>query len=191
MAKINAVGNGLSGATGSGSFTGNISPSLTTPSLGVATATSLAFSPTTNGIVGTTTNNNASAGYVGEFVDSIVLFSSAISLSNAVVANVTSINLTPGSWNVWGNITFNSSTGAGTTARGWSSKTSATLVDQALLNEITLNALLGSNFNIIGFSIPFQQYQSNINFTVFLSAFAQFNTGTMTACGGIYATRPR
>lgn len=43
MATNNAVNNGLSGATGSGSFVGSTSPTLVTPTLGVASATSIDF----------------------------------------------------------------------------------------------------------------------------------------------------
>jgi len=43
MATVNDVGVGLSGQTGTGSFAGSVSPSFTTPSLGVATATSVNF----------------------------------------------------------------------------------------------------------------------------------------------------
>jgi hypothetical protein len=43
MTTINAVGNGLSGATGTGTFVGSTSPTLVTPTLGVATATSINF----------------------------------------------------------------------------------------------------------------------------------------------------
>ena len=46
----NAVGNTLTGATGTGQFVGNMSPTLVTPTLGVATATSLEFS-TNNGLI--------------------------------------------------------------------------------------------------------------------------------------------
>lgn len=41
MSTINQVGVGLSGSSGSGSFAGTTSPSFTTPSLGVATATTV------------------------------------------------------------------------------------------------------------------------------------------------------
>lgn len=40
MTTINSVGNALAGASGTGAFAGNVSPSFTTPSLGVATGTS-------------------------------------------------------------------------------------------------------------------------------------------------------
>jgi hypothetical protein len=41
MATINSVGTGLAGATGTGSFVGSTSPTLVTPTLGVANSTSL------------------------------------------------------------------------------------------------------------------------------------------------------
>jgi hypothetical protein len=43
----NAVNNTLSGQTGTGSFVGSTSPSLTTPNIGAATATSLTFGGST------------------------------------------------------------------------------------------------------------------------------------------------
>lgn len=43
MATVNAVGNSLTGSTGSGSFVGATSPTLVTPTLGVASATSINF----------------------------------------------------------------------------------------------------------------------------------------------------
>lgn len=47
MTTINAVGNGLSGSTGSGTFVGATSPTLVTPALGAATATSINFGGST------------------------------------------------------------------------------------------------------------------------------------------------
>jgi hypothetical protein len=43
MAAKNAVGNALTGATGTGNFVGSTSPTLVTPTLGVASATSINF----------------------------------------------------------------------------------------------------------------------------------------------------
>lgn len=59
MATVNAVGNGLSGATGSGSFVGSTSPSLVTPVLGVPTSgtlTSCTGLPLTTGITASFSN---------------------------------------------------------------------------------------------------------------------------------------
>lgn len=76
------------------------SPTLVTPTLGAASATSVSFS-STSGIIGTTTNNNAAAGSVGELISSVILSGSAVSLTTATPANVTSISLTAGDWDVW------------------------------------------------------------------------------------------
>lgn len=47
MATINAVGTGLTGASGTGNFVGNNSPTLISPALGAATATSINFGGST------------------------------------------------------------------------------------------------------------------------------------------------
>ena len=78
-------------------------------------------------IKGTSTNNNAPAGYVGEYISSSVASGSAISLTSTVTANVTSISLTAGDWDVWGCI--GTIPGVGTTTTylsGSISPTSAT-----------------------------------------------------------------
>jgi hypothetical protein len=68
-------------------------------SLGAATATSIAFSPTTGGIIGTTTNDNASSGYVGEFKDTGLIGRSSFG-SSGTTSNLTSFSLTAGDWDV-------------------------------------------------------------------------------------------
>jgi hypothetical protein len=71
----------------------------------------LTFNPSTKGIVGTTTNNNTSAGNVGEYISSSVLVGSQVPLSNSTSANITSISLTAGDWDVRANIIFNPAAG--------------------------------------------------------------------------------
>lgn len=69
------------------------------------------------GIIGTATNDNATAGNVGEFVQSFIPAASAVSLSTANTAfNVTSISLTAGDWDIsamgaWTSNTVNTSSG--------------------------------------------------------------------------------
>jgi hypothetical protein len=54
-----------------------------------------------NGVIaGTNTNDNASAGYVGEFVMSGLGWGSGATLSNGVAKTVTSISLTAGDWDI-------------------------------------------------------------------------------------------
>jgi len=50
----------------------------------------------TTGIVGTTTNNNAQAGSVGEYIESVIASGSSVSLTTSVMVNMTSISLTAG-----------------------------------------------------------------------------------------------
>lgn len=189
MTTNNAVNVGLSGSTGSGNFVGSNSPTLITPTLGSATATSLTFSPTTDGIVGTTTNNNASAGYVGEFISSVIPSGSAVSIpTSATPINITSISLTAGDWDVWGNVCCLYSSGGYLGVVVWSSSTSATTPDNSLLNEITDSTPIVGD---IGQSIPTLRYSLTGTTTIYLSAEALFSAASLSACGGIYARRAR
>lgn len=71
-------------------------------------ANALATAPTLNqpNVVGVTTNSNAAAGSVGEFISSTVASGSAVALTSGANINVTSISLTPGDWDVQGNVGF-------------------------------------------------------------------------------------
>lgn len=53
-------------------------------------------------IPGTQTNDNANAGNVGELISSTVVVGSAVSLTTATPANVTSVSLTAGDWDCYG-----------------------------------------------------------------------------------------
>jgi hypothetical protein len=57
-------------------------------------------------IVGTTTNNNAAAGSVGEYISSNVSAGVAVATPSGTDINVTSLPLTPGDWDVAGNVCF-------------------------------------------------------------------------------------
>lgn len=96
--------------TGSGNNVLATSPTLVTPVLGAASATSLTFS-STSGIIGTTTNNNAAAGSVGEYIESV--FSAVAAPATTLYGDATSISLPAGDWDVTLNILIDQ-TGAGT-----------------------------------------------------------------------------
>jgi hypothetical protein len=100
MTTINALGNGLKGVTGSGNFVGSNSATLIAPTLGAATGTSIAFNPTTNGIVGTAAANNATAGDVGELLTSSY---TGVDLTSGP-AQIVTLSLSAGDWQVWGAI---------------------------------------------------------------------------------------
>lgn len=82
----------------------------TAPAAGAFTTLSSSgiFTPNSvSGIVGTTTNDNAQAGSVGEYISSTVAAGSAVALTTTVTANITSISLTAGDWDVSGNVITN------------------------------------------------------------------------------------
>lgn len=185
MTTNNAVNVNLSGQTGTGTFVGSTSPTLVTPTLGAATATSVAFSPTTGGIVGTTTNDNTTAGDVGEYVNSTVLFGSAISLTNSTAADVTHISLTAGDWDVWGNI-FISGVGGVTNAATWINTTSATQPDSSLIASVTDS----TGYSGGGQPVPSQRMSLSGTTTVYVSCIATFGTSAV-ASGYISARRRR
>lgn len=115
----------ISDETGSGALVFGTSPTISTPTITggtinnatVGQSTPLAgsfttlsstgnFTPSqTNGIVGTTTNNSANAGSVGEYISSTIAQGSPVAVSTGVATNITSISLTAGDWDVSANIT--------------------------------------------------------------------------------------
>lgn len=66
-------------------------------------------------LVGTTTNDSAVAGNIGELLISAVNSGSAVPLSTGVVTAVTSLSLTAGDWDVSGFVGFVTGTGTATT----------------------------------------------------------------------------
>lgn len=186
---ISGLGTGVATAlgqnvNGSGAISLTTSPTLVTPTLGVASATSLSFSSTSE-IIGTITNNNAAAGSVGEFVSSVILAASPITVTSGVSQNLTSISLTAGDWDVWGNIT-----GQGTVCSvitGWISSVSNTLPDLALITYINTLAVAGG---LLCAPVPQLRFSLSGTTTIYLSI-SITATGTATAAGGIYARRVR
>jgi hypothetical protein len=159
--------------------------------LGNATATSLTFSPTTNGIVGTTTNDNAPTGTVGEFVSSEVA-PNTVALSNAVIANVTSISLTAGDWDLFGCVSF-TATGAvvETTIIAGISPTSAAVDGnfcQGALYQLVLSFTTGGNQLLGGLN---RRISIATTTTIYLIADAAFSAGTSLKAGGFIGARRR
>lgn len=177
-----------SGASVSGLTTGN-NGILVTNSGGVPTISSTLPSsltiPTPN-ILGITNGSNAAAGSVGEYVDSVVNFASRISLADEISANVTTISLTAGDWDVWGNVGFTCSANALQICTAWISSLGATIPDSSLFNQ-------NSAINVAsqGVQTPTVRYNLTTTSTIYLSAQSHFTSGTCGACGAIYARRRR
>ena len=80
---------GYSDGSGNWTFTGSLKPSQTA------------------GIIGTTTNNSANAGSVGEYIDSFVVTTAV----GTTATTLTSISLTAGDWDISGCVELNGSNG--------------------------------------------------------------------------------
>jgi hypothetical protein len=161
----------------------------TTPAAGHFTTVSAtgAISPSsTNGIVGTTTNDSANAGSVGEYVTAT---GTAVSLTTATPANITSISLTAGDWEVSGSIGFNPAGGAApATLAAGANTTTATLPASPFVAII--QATLTANAQQ-GFAVPPNRVTIAGTTTVFLVAQANFGAGTCTGTAVIRARRVR
>lgn len=136
----------------------------------------------TAGIVGTTTNDNANAGSVGEYVTAT---GTGVSLSNGVLANITSISLTAGDWDVGGNIVYSPSATMTNIVAGASS-TSATLPAAPMQSTFAV-----SGEGVASIVAPLARFSLTSTTTVYLVGGASFASGTCTATGIIRARRVR
>lgn len=144
-------------------------------------------------LLATATNDNANAGNVGEVISSTVVSGSAITLTTGVIANVTSITLTPGDWDITADGVYTG--GATTTVSFLDSSISTT--------SATTNTAPGFRGNISYFgSAPFNLVDQHVwmanarasltaSTTYFLTARANFGTAGCSAYGIISARRRR
>lgn len=140
----------------------------------------------TNGILGTPTNNNVNAGGVGENVNSSF---TGVAIANNTATNMTSISLTAGDWEVFGNVLYNTAAGASlTTVIAGANTTTATLPAAGLYTQIagvTVGATAGCSA-----SVPQQRFSLSATTTVFLVGLVLL-TGTVTGTGYLRARRVR
>lgn len=163
--------------TGTGGIVLNTAPTLT----------QVTFS-TTSGIIGTTTNNSAASGSVGELISSVIPTASAVSISSATNTNLTSISLTAGDWDLWGNVTFTPTVaGALNSVFAWTSQTSATLPDSSLFAGVTIPGGQSQS----GINAPRVRVSLSGTTTLYISGRCTISSGTCTMTGGIYARRTR
>jgi len=157
---------------------------------GLVTQSGIGMVASAGQLLGTNTNNNATAGNVGEYVSSTVAGGSAVSLTTGVAANVTSISLTAGDWDISGIIMYTGSASAFTNYNISISPTSAT---QGTLGDTRINvAFTGTTAaSDTGLSIPLVRVSLASTTTYYLVASAGYGAGTLSAYGRISARRRR
>ena len=128
--------------------------------------------------------------YIGQLVESTVLEGSAVALTNGTDANVTTVSLPPGDWNVWA--TVGTSPGAGTTTSlyiGWISTTSATLPTFPNGGAYAQSAAAMSASQRVVFPVGERRISVSATTTVYLSTRCNFATSTLGAFGYLGARR--
>lgn len=151
-----------------------------------------------NGQIGNTTatNDNAAAGYLGEYISSTVLTGSAVSLSSGSAADITTISLTAGDWDVSGVVVFKeTSSTVLASAACWINNASATVPtppNNGMYSLIQPNyGSAGGTGNIAAVPIASGRWSLSTTTTIYLSGVATWTTSTMTAFGFIGARRAR
>jgi hypothetical protein len=147
----------------------------------------LAVAVPTNIGVGTTTNDNAASGMIGEYV---IASGGPVGLSSGVGINIAHLDLTAGDWNVEGNIAF---TPAGST--------------RPIAYQVGVSGtsgVLGSIISQIQFAVGFtssgpanlgsggsSRFSLAAPATAYLIARSTFTISTMSARGSIWGRRVR
>ena len=174
MATNNGLNTSLSGQSGEGEFVGTDSPTIDAPY-----------------ITGWDDGSSAVAGDVGEIISSIYS-GSGITITSPVPTNITSIDLTPGDWDVWGNVYLAVPATTLDFCNVGVGPTSATLPSEPNLYE-SLTTLGTPIVGVAYFSIPIPACCVTINSTTTYYLIAQgiYSSGTLTGTGRIIARRRR
>jgi len=160
----------------------------TTPAAGSFTTINASGTITpsqTSGIVGTTTNNNANTGSVGEYVTSS---GTTVPLTSGSLAVIASIALTPGDWDVSGMIQFIPAVTTVMQNQVSSISTSVSLGPFGSSSAMNFTAAAGQGSNV---PTPVCRLSIAAATTVYLVALSGFTTSTCTASGLIRARRMR
>jgi hypothetical protein len=145
----------------------------------------------TSGIIGTTTNDNAAAGSVGEFLDSTLSAFTNYGTSGTVV-NQQTLALTAGDWDVYGLLIYSANGATGTFINGGLSLTSASITPVSstaqynLTNASGVAVFLGNNTVFI-----FGRVSIAAPSTLYLVGQATYGFGAPQYAGAITARRFR
>jgi hypothetical protein len=142
---------------------------------------------------GTATNDNACAGCVGEVIQSTVLFGAAIGLTNNTATDITTINLTPGDWDVWGTLGWTG--GATTTVTFFQGAITTTANNLGNITQSLLTVAPGgiTQFGLAQIAYPLSAQRAALaaSTTYHLVSLCQFAVSTCSGFGTIIARRRR
>ena len=143
-------------------------------------------------LAGTTTNDNAGTGNVGEFMSRQVLSTSPLPLTTATSAVITTLSLTAGDWDVWGAVGFTlAGVSATVTLRGWINQGGSTAPSLDQMGGNTQRNLQGVNNATSLMPVTPLRVSLATGLAISVGAIATFSGGTVTAFGQIMARRVR
>ena len=143
-------------------------------------------------LFGTTTNDNAAAGSIGEYIKSTVATGASVALTTDVVANVTSVSLTAGDWDCTGVVDFTfGATTSYTNLVGGISTTSATLGGQDTAFDFETPAAVPTAGADASWVVPTVRLSLAATTTVYLIAKGTFTVAGLNAYGTIRCRRVR
>lgn len=167
----------------------------------ISASGNITFSPTTAGIVGTTTNDNVAAGNVGEVISASVVRSAGVALTSGTTVNIGSISLTAGDWDVRiangfrtggatsiTSLTSAISTTTGTLPSGDTIQVPSSTGQYTVVLQIPIIPGSGNDVNLSG--VP-SRISLAATTTYFLVVAASFTVSTLSAYGSIVARRVR
>lgn len=142
------------------------------------------------GLVGTTTNDSAAAGYVGQEIISTVTRAggATIALTTTVAANITSVSLTAGDWDVSGFIGFATGTTTNMTLADGSISTVSATAGIPLFHVNTQGVTQAADSFV--WMAP-QRVSLSATTTYYLVGSATFGSSTVSAYGTLRARRMR
>lgn len=142
------------------------------------------------GMVGTTTNDSAVAGRIGEYVETIVSSIGPVSLTTGVAKDVATVSLTAGDWDVVGSLqTAPAGTTVTSSIQGALSSGAANTMPTFELQQI--NAVNATASTIASVGLPRTRFSLSATTTVRMIAQVAFSVSTLGACGFINARRVR
>lgn len=140
----------------------------------------------TGGIVGTTTNNNANAGSVGEYLSAS---GGPTSLATTTSTSVGSINLTPGDWDVQAVASYSSS--ATTLSQAYVGVSTVLNTLGALGSYTELQFPGGGTTALQVMTSPVVRVSVSISTLVYATGNVAFSSGTLTMTTALRARRVR
>ncbi|MCK1585488.1 hypothetical protein IVB03_39530 [Bradyrhizobium sp. 168] len=148
--------------------------------------------PAQGQIPGTTTNDNATAGRIGEYVESVILVGSAVSVTSGASKTIASISLTAGDWDVDQVMYFVPAATTNVTQMLCSFSLTTNVIDTTpgRFNSLTLPAFVPGATSL-AVALPAYRFSLSGSTTIFAIANATFTVSTMTSYTIIRARRPR